>query len=405
MQISSIKIQIERGGLELEFSKNLLMKKIAMFMSLAVFLVGCSATNTSSEKGNSSSKDGKTIRVGLQAPMTGDNAQYGQDMKNGVELAFKKINSEGGINGEKLELIVGDDKATPSEAVAVVNKMIMNDGVKAIIGGYNSSPTLAAQDVSGPAKVLHLNMGASPDLSKTNNKYLFRVILTGSVYVPAVMKYMSQEKKVKKIAALFENTDYGITMYDAAKESAKDLGVEFITAEKYNPGDKNFSAQLSKIKKVNPDAVMIVGLYNEVALIAQQARQAGLNVQFFSPDDSMYSEQLITLGGDAVENHIFASMIDLNIDSKEMNEFKKSAEENDVPAQANTAIAFDAAMVLAQALKDGGDDSEKARDTLANIQYKGITGPIKFDKNGDRSNTPMIMQVQKGDFVVIKESE
>lgn len=398
-------MQEERGGMKLVFSKSLIAKKLFMFLVLIVLLVGCSATNSSSGNSNSSSKGGDTIKVGLQAPMTGDNAQYGQDMKNGVELAFKKINSDGGINGKKIDLIVGDDKATPTEAVAVVNKMIMNDGVKAIIGGYNSSPTLAAQDVSGPAKVLHLNMGASPDLSKTGNQYLFRVILTGSVYVPAVMKYMAEEKKVKKIAALFENTDYGITMYDAAKASTKELGVEFIAAEKYNPGDKNFSSQLSKIKTLNADAVMVVGLYNEVALIEQQAKQAGLNIQFFSPDDSMYSEQLITLGGDAVENHIFASMIDLNAETEEMKEFKKLAKENDIPAQANTAIAYDAAMALAKALTEGDADSEKSRDALANIDYQGITGPIKFDKNGDRSNTPMIMQVQKGDFKVIKESE
>lgn len=391
--------------MKLVFSKSLIAKKMFMFLVLAVLLVGCSATNSSSGNSNSSSKSGDTIKVGLQAPMTGDNAQYGQDMKNGVELAFKKINSDGGVNGKKLELIVGDDKATPSEAVAVVNKMIMNDGVKAIIGGYNSSPTLAAQDVSGPAKVLHLNMGASPDLSKTGNKYLFRVILTGSVYVPAVMKYMAEEKKVKKIAALFENTDYGITMYDAAKASMKELGVEFIAAEKYNPGDKNFSSQLSKIKTLNADAVMVVGLYNEVALIEQQAKQAGLNIQFFSPDDSMYSEQLITLGGDAVENHIFASMIDLNAETGEMKEFKKLAEENKTPAQANTAIAYDAAMALAKALTQGEGDADKSRDALAKIEHQGITGPIKFDENGDRSNTPMIMQVQKGDFKVIKESE
>ncbi|WP_082193170.1 ABC transporter substrate-binding protein [Bacillus rubiinfantis] len=381
------------------------MKQLFMFMILAVFLVGCSATNSSTENGKASSKSNDTIKVGLQAPMTGDNAQYGQDMKNGVELAFKKINSDGGIKGGKLKLIVGDDKANPSEAVAVVNKMIMNDGVKAIIGGYNSSPTLAAQEVSGPAKVLHLNMGASPDLSKTGNKYLFRVILTGSVYVPAVMQYMSEEKKVKKIAALFENTDYGITMYDAAKESAKKLGVEFVATEKYNPGDKNFSAQLSKIKTLKPDAVMVVGLYNEVALIEQQAKQAGLNVQFFSPDDSMYSEQLISLGGEAVENHIFASMIDLNADTAEMKEFKALAKKHNIPAQANTAIAYDAAMALAKALEEGGADADKSQESLVNIDYKGITGPIRFDKNGDRSNTPMIMQVQKGDFVVIKQSE
>ncbi|MBD8007206.1 ABC transporter substrate-binding protein [Bacillus norwichensis] len=375
---------------------------IILFLVFAVFLTGCGSDEASSGNGGASSD---TIRIGLQAPMSGDNAQYGDEMKNGAELAFKSINDNGGINGKKLELLVGDDKATPSEAVAVVNKMVINDKAKAIIGGYNSSPTIASQEVSGKNQVLHVNMGASPELSKLSNDYLFRIILTGSVYVPAVMEYMTEEKKVKKVVSLYENTDYGVTMYEAAEDSAGSLGMEFIANETYNPGDKNFSAQLSKIKKLKPDAVMIVGLYNEVALISQQAKQAGLDVQFFSPDDSMYSEQLISLGGDAVEGHIFASMLNLNMDTEDMNEFKKLAKENDVKVEANTAIAYDAAMTIAKAFEEGGDSPDKVRDAYANTDYNGVTGPIKFDKNGDRSNKPMIMQVKGGEFIVIQEQE
>ncbi|EGQ26894.1 ABC transporter substrate-binding protein [Sporosarcina newyorkensis] len=374
---------------------------ITFFMVLTLILAGCSTDGTSSDA--EASSKGDTIRIGLQAPMTGDNAQYGQDMKNGVDLAFKKINAEGGVNGKKLELIVGDDKATPSEAVAVVNKMIMNDNVKAIIGGYNSSPTLAAQEVSKNAKALHIHMGASPEFTTLDNEYLFRIILTGQVYVPAVLQYMAEEKGTKKIASLYENTDYGITMLDSAKQAAKSLDVEFIANETYNPGDKNFSSQLSKIKKLKPDAVMIVGLYNEVALIAQQAKQAGLDVQFFSPDDSMYSEQLIELGGDAVENHIFASMINMDMDTEAMNEFMKLSEENKIEPEANTAIAYDAAMTLANAFEEGGDSPEKVRDALAKSQLNGTTGTIQFDEDGERSNAPMIMQVKDQKFVVIQE--
>ncbi len=378
---------------------------IVLFLILSTLVVGCGTDGVSSGSNGSSSKDSDVIRVGLQAPMSGDNAQYGDEMKNGVELAFKNINDNGGINGKKLELLVGDDKATPSEAVAVVNKMIMNDKAKAIIGGYNSSPTIASQEVSGKAEVLHVNMGASPELSKLSNPYLFRIILTGSVYVPAVMEYMAEEKGIKKVVSLYENTDYGVTMFEAAKESAESLGAEFIANETYNPGDKNFSAQLSKIKKLNPDAVMIVGLYNEVALISQQAKQAGLDVQFFSPDDSMYSEQLIELGGEAVENHIFASMLNLNMETEEMNEFKKLADANNVKVEANTAIAYDAAMTIAKAFEEGGDSPKKVREAFATIKYNGVTGPIEFDENGDRSNKPMIMQVKNGEFIVIQEQE
>ncbi|MFC5588929.1 ABC transporter substrate-binding protein [Sporosarcina soli] len=375
---------------------------VATIIALMLVLAGCSSGEENSAEGKESGK-GDTIRVGLQAPMTGDNAQYGQDMKNGVDLAFKKLNAEGGVNGKKLELIVGDDKATPSEAVAVVNKMVMNDKVKAIIGGYNSSPTLAAQEVSKNAKALHVHMGASPEFTSLENEYLFRIILTGQVYVPAVLEYMAEEKGVKKIASLYENTDYGITMSESAKKAAASVGVEFIATETYNPGDKNFSSQLSKIKQLKPDAVMIVGLYNEVALIAQQAKQAGLDVQFFSPDDSMYSDQLIELGGDAVENHIFASMINMDMDTEAMNEFIKLSEENNIQPEANTAIAYDAAITLAKAFEEGGDSPEKVRDALAQIQLNGTTGLIQFDEDGERANAPMIMQVKNQKFVVIQE--
>lgn len=378
-----------------------------VFFSLVIFLVACSNVDskTSSDhddKSTESSGDSDVIKIGLQAPMTGDNAQYGEEMRNGIELAFTKINHDGGVNGKKLELVVGDDKATTSEAVAVVNKMINNDGVRAIMGGYNSSPTIAAQEVSGQAEVIHLHMGASPELSTIENDYLFRNLLTGSTYVPAVLEYMAKEEGIKNVVSLYENTDYGVTMHEAAEEAAGSLGVEFIANETYNPGDKNFSSQLTKIKNLDPDAVMIVGLYNEVALISQQAKQAGLDVQFFSPDDSMYSEQLLLLGGDTVEGHIFASMLNLEMESEEMNEFKKLAEENNVPVEALTAIAYDGAIALAKAFEEGGDSNEAVRDALATIDLTGVTGPIKFDENGDRSYPPLIMQVQNDEFVVIQ---
>jgi branched-chain amino acid transport system substrate-binding protein len=368
---------------------------VIMFSSM---MVGCSSTNSGLKKE-------ETIKIGLQAPMTGDNGQYGIKIKEGIDLAFKNVNNNGGVHGKKLELVVGDDKATPSEAVAVVNKMITKDQVKAVIGGFNSSPTIATQEVTGNAKIPQLHMGASPDLSKKNNKYLFRTILTDSIYVPTVMKYMVEQQKSKKIVALYENTDYGTALSDAAKKSASSLGAELVDAEAYNPGDKDFSAQITKIKKMNPDTLMIAGLYNEAALIAQQARQAGLNVKLFSPSDGVDSQQLITLGGKDVENFIFASMIDLNSDSKEITEFKKLCSDNKITPEAYTAIAYDAAMVLTKALEQGDGTSEKVRDALATIKYQGVTGPIYFDANGDRTNTPLVMQVKNSKFVKIQDSK
>jgi len=388
------------------------MKK---FMSLTVaglllssVIMGCATTKDSSSNGNPAENNEQVIRVGLQAPMTGDNGQYGVKMKEGVELAFKMVNSKGGVNGKKLELVVGDDKSTPSEAVAVVNKMVTRDGVKAVIGGFNSSPTLASQEVTGAAKIPHLHLGASPDLSRTGNEYLFRVILTDSIYVPALMKYMVETQKTKKIAALFEMTDYGTSLAEAAKKEGEKLGASFVAVEAYNPGDKDFSAQITKIKALNPDALMVAGLYNEAALISQQARQAGLNVKLFSPADGVDSSQLVTLGGKDVEGYIFATMVDLNAETQEITEFKKLSSENNITPEAYTAISYDAAMVLAKAFEQGKDDPQKVREAIANIQYQGASGPVSFDEKGDRTNTASqvpIMNVLNGKFVRVQDAK
>lgn len=384
----------------MKIKNNRIFSKLIIFFAVFLFLSGCS--NVDTEESSDSSNEGTVIKVGLQAPMTGDNAQYGEEIKNGAELAFNKINNDGGVNGKTFELVVGDDQATPSEAVAVVNKMIHNDDIQAIMGGYNSSATIAAQEVSGENEIIHLHNSASPELSTIENDYLFRNLLTGSNYVPAILEYMEEKEDVKKVVSLYENTDYGVTMIEEAEEVAESLGIEFIGKETYNPGDKNFSSQLTKIKSLEPDAVMIVGLYNEVALISQQKEQAGLDVQTFSPDDSSYSEQLISLGGDAVEGHIFGSMLNLDIDTDEMNEFTNLAEENNVPVEALTAITYDGAITLAKAFEEGGDSKEGFRDALASIDIEGATGPMRFDENGDRSYEPLVMKVKDGEFVVIE---
>jgi branched-chain amino acid transport system substrate-binding protein len=213
---------------------------------------------------------------------------------------------------------------------------------------------------------------------------------------------------VKKIAALYENTDYGSSQAKVAEEVGKSLGVEFVSIDAYNPGDKNFSSQITKIKSLNPDALMINGLYNEAALISQQARQAGLNVKIFSPADGVDSMQLVTLGGKDVEGYIFATMVDLESDSPEMQEFRRLAEENGITPEAYTAITYDAAMILAKAFEAGGDDPEKVREAIANIQYQGVTGSITFDDKGDRSREFLkvpIMTVKDGTFVRVPDAE
>lgn len=344
---------------------------------------------------------GASVKVGLQAPLTGDDAQFGKVMEQGARMAIAQANTAGGVLGRRVELVPCDDQAKPAAAVACAQRFVTQDRVVAVLGGFNSSPTLAAQAVTGKAKVIQIHMGASPKLTQAHNPYLFRIILTSEKFAPYVARYVIQTLHHRRIAVLFENTDYGRSESDVFGPLASQMGAQVVAREAYNPGDKDFSAQLTKIKALSPDAIMIGGVYTEAALIAQQAHQAGLRVQLFGISDGVDSPQLVALGGRDVEGYIFASMIDLTRHDPQVTAFTKLAKAMGVTPEAYTAITYDAATVLVRSLRAGQLDPDRTRAALAALHTVGVTGPISFDANGDRNSAPFIRQVKNGTFVTV----
>ena len=353
---------------------------------------------------------GGTLKIGLQAPMTGDNAQYGEVMRKGVALAIDEINAAGGVNGLKLELVVGDDKATPAEAVSVVQRMVTLDKVAAVIGGFNSSPTLAAMDATQKAKTLHFTMGASPKLTEAGDPYMFRAILTDAPMTADLVGYAVKDLGLKKIAVMKENTDYGVSLADLFKAQVEAQGGEVVTVESYNPGDKDFTAPLSKIKSLQPQALMVAGLYNEAGLIAQQAKRLGLQVQFLG-SDGVSSPALVEVGGDAVEGFIFVSAFDPNYKDDKVQAFVKNyqAKYSEKP-EAYSAISYDAAQVVADAIKRAGiksadltdADREALQKAMAASDYPGVTGPFKFDDKGDVTKGLFIQAVKNKELTTVR---
>ncbi len=353
---------------------------------------------------------GGTLKIGLQAPMTGDNAQYGEVMRKGVALAIDEINAAGGVNGLQLELVIGDDKATPAEAVSVVQRMITLDKVAAVIGGFNSSPTLAAMPVTQAAKTIHFTMGASPSLTESGDPYMFRAILTDAPMTADLVNYAVKDLGLQKIAVMKENTDYGVSLADLFKQQVEAQGGQVLTIESYNPGDKDFTAQLSKIKSLQPQAIMVAGLYNEAGLIAQQAQRLGLKTQFLG-SDGVSSPALVDVGGDAVEGFVFVSAFDPNYQNDKVQAFVKNyqAKYNEKP-EAYSAISYDAMHVVADAIKRAGitspdlsdADRESLQKAMVATDYQGVTGPFKFDQKGDVTKGLFIQTVKDGQFVTVR---
>lgn len=255
---------------------------------LVGLLGGCAANDGSPAKSD-------TIRIGLAAPISGTQAQYGQAFKNGAELAAAQINDAGGIDGKKVEIVVQDDKGDSNEAVNVANKFVSDKSILAVVGHFNSSATLATAPVYNKNKIVEISPSSSAPGVTNAGEYTFRVITTDAFQADYLASW-SKELGYSKVALIYEQSDFGLGLLDVYQKSAPANNIEVVAAEAYNPGEKDFSTILTKIKDKQPEAIFIGGFYNEAALISQQAKKFNLSVDFIGVD-SLYSEALLELGG------------------------------------------------------------------------------------------------------------
>lgn len=362
---------------------------------LAGLISGCGA--------NSETKaDSDTIRIGLAAPISGTQAQYGTAFKNGAELAAAQINDAGGIDGKKVEIVVQDDKGDSNEAVNVANKFVSDKSILAVVGHFNSSATLATAPVYNKNKVVEVSPSSSAPGVTDAGEYTFRVITTDAFQADYLASW-SKELGYSKVALIYEQSDFGLGLLDVYKQSAPDNNIEVVATEAYNPGDKDFSTILTKIKDKQPEAIFIGGFYNEAALISQQAQRLNLDVDFIGVD-SLYSEALLDLGKESVEGFKLIGFFYPGGDNAEATKFNEDYQTkyNSKP-DTYAAYSYVATSVIIEAIKEKGADRESIKAYLETLKdYKGATGVISFDENGDVETVPSRLTIQNGKFELYK---
>jgi branched-chain amino acid transport system substrate-binding protein len=368
---------------------------IALFTTIAALLAGCGGAVSS---GSSKSE---TIKIGLAAPLSGDSAEYGEAFKKGAELSVKLANDAGGIDGKKIELVVQDDKGDPKEAANVANKFANDNSILAVVGHFNSSATLAAAPIYNKNKVVEISPASSSPKVTDAGEYTFRVITTDAFQGEYVAKW-SKDEGFKKAAIIYEQTDFGVGLSTVFKKTAKEIGIKIVANESYVASQtKDFSSILTKIKEKQPDVLFVGGLYNEAALIAKQSKQLGLEVQIMGVD-SLYSDALIKMGGDAVEGVMAPGFFHPNSENEKTKEFVNAYKKayNEEPGT-YAAYTFDATSIIIEAIKKNGADREKIKDYIANLKgYQGATGVHDFDKNGDVLKEPQKLIVKNGKFEI-----
>ena len=360
-------------------------------------LSGCQ-TGTKSEDGK------ETVTLGVVGPLTGNAAASGQVQANAVEMAVEEINAAGGIDGKyMIKLVKEDDEGVPAKSVTVTQKLVNQDNIDVLIGALNSSCTLADMEITAANKIPQITpCSSAQSIVEQGNEFIFRTTATDTTHIKTLLQYFRDKIKGKKVAVLYESSDFGTGAFSKIQEMAPEYGAEVAASEMYNSGEKDFSVHLTKIKQANPDAIIIWGYYTEAALISKQVKQNGIEVPLIGTGYN--SPKLVELGGDAVNGLIFTTAFtEANPDEKVQAFDKKYKEIYQQSYDQNAPQAYDSVYLWADAVKRAGTvDGQAVRDALlATKDFEGVAGIYNFSPNGEMVKTLMVVQIQDGKHTII----
>lgn len=373
-------------------------KKLLSVMAVSALAMGLFTGCGGEEK----AADQNVVKVGVFLPLTGDNAAGGELELRGIKLA-NQLHPE--VLGKKVELVVADNKSDKAEAASVAARLIEKDEVSVLVGSYGSSLSMAAGNIVKENKVPAVGTSCTNPQVTANNDYYFRACFIDP-FQGKVMAEYAHQNGFKKVAIVQEvSNDYSVGLAKFFREEfVKLTGDEnsIVDVANYQTGDKDFTAILTNIKALNPDAVFAPGNFTESALLVKQARQLGIDAQFMG-GDTWETQEFIDVGGKDVEGVALSTAFDREKASTE--EAKKfldayTKEYNGEPS-ALTAMAYDAYLIAVSGIEKAGTatDTVKIRDAIAATKdLECVTGMTTLDENGDPIKGVVIKTVKDGKF-------
>jgi len=345
------------------------------------------------------------IKIGEFASMTGKEATYGQTVHKGTLLAIEELNAAGGVLGRKFELVTEDNQSKPGESATIAKKFVSRDKVAAILGDLTSSRTLEAAPVAQNAKIPLISPGATAPEVTARGSFIFRVCFVDSFQGAVMAKFSRQTLKLNRVALLSSVASaQSVALAKIFRDRFTALGGAIALEQKYSEGDKDFRAQLTAIKAANVDGIYVPGFYTEAALICKQARDLGLAVPLFGID-AWESPELLSIAGQAVEGCYFSTHYSAESDDPRIAAFNVRFRQRwNEGSNAISALGYDSAMVLADAIKRAGTtEAARLRDAIAATKnYRGITGTITFDAQRNPTKSAVVLQVKDGKFVFVE---
>ena len=379
------------------------MLKASVFLLLttcAVFLTGCTDPNRDA------------VKIGMNIELTGEIPAVGASSKNAAELFFNALNEQGGVTlaegPKKVALIIRDNGGKADQAASVAQQLISSQDVVAMIGPNSSACAIPAGEIAESLKCVMISPWSTnpkttlDQASGVPKRYVFRGCFTDPFQALVLAKFARNDLGAAKAAVLYDvSSEAPLVQATLFKDTFTANGGEVVAFETFTTGDKDFSAQLTKIREANPDIVFLPTYYNDVPLIAQQARRLGITAKLLG-SDAWSSPEIIKLGGADVDGSYFCNHFSTQIATDQAKQFVAdyTAKYGQAPDDV-AALTFDACGLLTEALTAGGkNDREALREALSKIrEYKGVTGTFRFEPgSGDPIKSAVVLQIKDGAF-------
>lgn len=338
-------------------------------------------------------------KIGVAGPMTGGIAAYGEQMRKGAQLAADDINAAGGINGKKVEIIIGDDACEPKQAVSVASRLIEKDKVNVVVGHFCSSSTIPASESYAEADVLMITPASTnPKVTERKLPNVLRTCGRDDQQGLVAGNYIVDILKSKRVVLIHDKDTYGQGVANATQAQLNKRGLKEIMYEGLTRGEKDYNALVTKIKSANADLIHFSGLSSEAGTLLRQVREQGLNIQVMVTDGAVEDTFASAAGGKPVLKGVLVTFGEdprLIADGKTVvDKFRKGGFE---PA-GFTLYTYAGVQVAAAALKGVSSNSGAAMSKWIKANtVPTILGKKTWDNKGDLTSAAYVVNVYKDD--------
>jgi branched-chain amino acid transport system substrate-binding protein len=342
------------------------------------------------------------VVIGASAPLTGPRALLGRNFRQGVDLAVEEINVAGGVLGKPLQVVFEDDQGdNPNAALNAVNKLMQVTKAPVILGPHYSVAQLATQKTYCNGTTVSITGASGIPVTAGGCKFVIRVRGNDEVQARALVEYARKELKADKIGVIAVNDDMGRGGVSRINGVLASAGITPVAVESHNAGDKDFSAQLSRMKSAGAALVIMWTHDSEAGLIVRQAKQLGLGIKF-AGSTSASEPTFIKLAGDAAEGVLSGNdFVPTNPDPRVQAFVKKYQAKYNMLPEIWASTYYDATHLAAKAITAAGStDPEKVRAAFATIQHDGMLASFRCHENGDCNHQIHIVEVKGGEPII-----